>query len=375
MLVALVPYDEPGMRDGLIENVVENAVNDLVLPSEAHGLPAARAFAVELGGTAVPWDGAKAAERLSGLRSRCEETAAGRLAIALRNLLDPADRVLHFASGGTPGKGLWPSPELARRTSTAIARAAATTLSVTEGAAGMEAARQFLLQGLSENCSEMLGGVLRMACTRAYGTYGEDAERAAAAIASDAPRLLVNGTMALERMMDRGRTRPDDDSVLQKAGLFLISKQARIAGLYEALHDLSTRPVPLVDLPLRDRGDEFTDFAALGQRRHRLDPVLAVGFVGLDAGVTMPETEYLLDLMGGWVRMCRAAAILSCPEYGAVVPCDADVAAGTEEVLRRCDEIVPGLEPVWRDAFERQRRLFADEMAGIGQLYEEACGR
>lgn len=369
-LVALVPHDEPGMRDGLISCVVDNALSSLMHPTEAKRLPEA-SFAPALNGQSVPWDVEEAPTRLAEIRERCEDTVAGRVALALGESDTNAGIAHHFACGGEDIGYLWSSRVLPFRTGAEVAAEGAARIAdaddipADDAAAAEDCASAFMGQ-----CGEMVRDLLSRACD------GNPQE--AEALMSTVKDIVHDEALAAVTFRPVPSLRHPERVAVDprlRMSIVMTKQHMRVANLYEIEHGLITRGRGLAETALGDLVGTFQAFASFEKRLHDIDPAIVVGFSAMHSPATMPEAERLLDLTDGWARMCRAAAVLSCPEYGAVIPCEADMAAGTMRVLREYDETLPKLPEAWRPAFGRQQELFADEMERIRLLYEEARER
>ena len=361
-IVDIVPYDEPGMMDALAYVAAVDAVNDLRRPNEAYRLSAARPFAPDPDRGGVPWDTERAGRRLAEFRRRCECTPAGNLVFAIRAglrypevetsfpELSVAECVRHQEPSGTPAYR-------ARTAATAIER---------EDRFSEDELRavENILEDLGKDQLSMLRTTVVRACSHShvYGLDGEAVRQASEDLMRCFREVIRKG--ALAAMAD-----DRDETTSQWRGrmeLFLGRTRHNI----ERLHR-DDRIDRVVDIDGRTKKIEpsrrgpLRRFTIDRHWRSALDPVIAAGFVALDAGVAMPEAAYLLDLMEGWHRIVWGATILSCPEYGEAVPCDLDVHAGVCEIRERYDEVVPTLESVWQAAFERQWATFVVEMEAL----------
>ena len=358
MLVSLVPPDEPGMTDALLLPAAESALEAMELSSRTDRLPAAREFVLPNSDGCRIWDTGEMADWLGGVRSKCEDSAAGQLVLALGRHLGSTGASADITQVGEEDGQRLDSSEFA---GPRMKRAVATFLAPWEG---------------------VLRGLLTQACSEAYGNdpfSGVDIRDEVDSLMRLLPRFVGGGSLAeaAERGVSWQQIRENPREVLfvkEEERLTRLCQETGMSawGLPVEAHFRDTSLLEsLLETPRCDLMGRFERAAVREGYFRSLDPVLVVGFAVLGAGAAMPEAESLLRTMAGWARMCWATSVLSHPGYGGVLSHPADALAGVAEIKQRYDEIVPTLEPVWREAFERQWIPFVREIEEIGQSCDE----
>lgn len=374
LLVSLVPHEEPGMADALLLPAAEVALETMALPGEASRLRAAREFVLPNDDGFHIWDAEETVGWFDGIRSKCEDTAVGRLAVTLGRRLGSSGSSANAAIAGgdlrDPDMPQWPEGGYGRRLDSSefagprMKRAVATFLAPWE---------------------RTLNDLLIRAYMEAYDNdpfSDVDIRYEVDRMMKCIPRFVGGGSLAeaAERGVSWQQIREDPRKVLfakEEETLARLCLETRLSSwvlpIEVRFRDTSLLE-DLLSMPQRDLMGEFERIAVQEGYFRSLDPILAVGFAALGAGAAMPEAESLLRTMAGWARMCWATSVLSHPGYGGPLSRPArpvDALAGVAEIKQRYDEIVPTLEPVWREAFERQWIPFVREIEETGQLCDE----
>lgn len=369
-IVDFVPHDAPGMTDALACLAIYEAIDNLTVPSEAYQLSVAKSFTPSCDLDGLSWDSARAARQLAKLHMRCEHTEAGNLALAIsaglqnpdlrerdwKYMLDKSLRLC--ASSATPTCQ-------ARFAAKAIKRNGQISedeLHAAEGAA----------DNIGEEHWDMLRTAVEQACTHVYGPGGTTIRQTSDELMQFFRVVVQMGALAA-MAGDKGRK-----ARWYRYGVDTFLRQQRDS-IEHLFIDCTLDSAAFVRGRLKrlelGQSDLFRRFTIDRQWRSRLDPVLAIGFVALDAGVAMPEATYLLDLTEGWSRFVWDATVLSCRAYGGVIPGNLDIHAGVDEIREHYNKVVPTLAPPWREAFERQWKIFTDDMRAATRLYGEALRR